>query len=149
NFPRVLGVNNYRVKAEATVPGLPLVPRRVVVQALELLPRGPAVVAEEEACRLHACVNPPSAVRLDVPGPLHCERVFLSFLLFLRVVSWSGLCPLPVLAAIGAFVDDGPPRPCVDTRVVCRFAAAGICDHIVGLVSVEERTEKFPVPARR
>src|SRR2546428_5689946 len=70
--PRILWIDKHGVEAQTTVAWLPILPRRMVVQRLDVLPGVPAVVAAEQRRGLDpgedriGCIR---RSRLDVPDP--------------------------------------------------------------------------------
>src|SRR5947209_19150527 len=68
--PRILWIDEHGVEAQTTVAGLPVLPRRMVVQRLDIVPRVAAVVAAEQRRGLDPGVDRFGGVRrsrLDVP----------------------------------------------------------------------------------
>ena len=98
------------MEAEAAVPRLPFIPRRVGVEGVNPMPRIGVIVAEEEGGGLHTRVESASAVRLQVPDALDAQLLGVAF-----GEAGVRLRLAPGAPLVGALVDDGPPGPRVDS----------------------------------
>src|SRR2546422_4837571 len=75
-MPRVPRVDEYGVQTESPAARLPLLPRRMIVQRIQIVPRIPAVVTAEQGRGLHAGVDRVRRFRrsrFDVPDTGHAE----------------------------------------------------------------------------
>ena len=116
----VLGMKHQRMQDQPGAAGVPLRPRRVFLQPVDMLPVVAAVVAAEQPGRLHAGIE---AAVLRRHAPHRLDRLVAG------LIGEAGAGMRPALAEIGGF-PDGRAEPFIAAAAIDR-AGLGVADDMV------------------